>query len=1035
MEIFLKRAERPFKEKIGEKKTYIIFQDLKKALYLIPSEFSGAVGLEIPKYLFKCSQVLENFPANVIEGILHHFLLFTKLLTDLSNHYLKQVNQALITRSNSEIRNLSDLLKNFVDKAKKGNLLKEAENFDEIITFIIGKSKEIAQFDELEIFIKRSADNFAKKIGNDSATQFIKDFSEALKNIVVEIKSTVDSDIVKYMFKYSQDIRRLSPKDINKILIHTIIFTKALSDFGGMNKSQIDQEIIRRSKNQMRGLFDLFKTFLDIAKEGKMLESVRNIEDIISHVLGSKKEHLKFTDVGGFLKRVEKKYALYLGEIKAKMLIDDILKALSEIPEEHRDYLGSDISRFLTKYSETMNKLEIKDIERTLTRSLMFTRSLKELKDLNREEINQFIINRSKHEFRNLFDLYRAFLQKESPLLIKSKTPSFDDIIIYILGKYEGPKAIEEAPHIHELMADYHKDFYIAEEHAKWANALNIILPRYLEILKNEEGDRIFDQFWENSFPKQKIIEEFRQKIDDLPRDDEKKFTLRLMNLLTRQIIKKKHLDKLLMGSVAMIILGKIYIEIYSGRNSMIRAIKLKKLLKERQYAQNNKKEKIDNQIEAIVKEDLNAIMRRVLSIRSIIPILTLKGYYIKTFDISKKEYPELFVDMFEDVSPLNDIGKEYLENIRRLNTLGNLSALYYYIDLVRNFNKNYFKESEETPLDAMKNRDLLKDFFRMLFDVYDNLELTKFFENKITVADRLVFIYILKYLYEPLQEFFKLIEDFLEEHKEFIKVKSMEFFLSNLKRREYKMNIEQIQEDVKNAVSEGFSDDSEKMKRLKNMLEQQKFEFLKFRLMDDLVKEAKKSMPILDARILFGKNLFTFLDIVKHINPNLPAVLPSYFENFEDFKNEFDIVLNKVKKLKEQNLISSAEFYEIEKAREVSTERILKLIYDENFVNHINKMREGYDKNILYREEIKPTIKVEKSDEIIEEINPLEKYFKNYNEALTAVKSTNTLTKFMETYDFWTNNQILPVTYNKAEEVLLKIVFKIIHKEMDNIT
>jgi len=229
----------------------------------------------------------------------------------------------------------------------------------------------------------------------------------------------------------------------------------------------------------------------------------------------------------------------------------------------------------------------------------------------------------------------------------------------------------------------------------------------------------------------------------------------------------------------------------------MVRAIKLKQLLKEREFSIDDTREKLNEQILAIVKEDLKAIMRRVMTIRSIIPILTLKGYYIKTFDISKKDYPELFVDMFEDVSPLNDIGKEYLEHIRRLNTLGNLSALYYYIDLVRNFNKNYFKESEETPLDAVKNRDLLKEFFQMLFHLYDNLELTRFFDNKITIADRLVFIYILKYLYEPLKKTFDLIENFLEEHKEFIKVKSLEFFLSKLKRREYKMNIEQLQNDI----------------------------------------------------------------------------------------------------------------------------------------------------------------------------------------------------------------------------------------------
>ena len=39
-----------------------------------------------------------------------------------------------------------------------------------------------------------------------------------------------------------------------------------------------------------------------------------------------------------------------------------------------------------------------------------------------------------------------------------------------------------------------------------------------------------------------------------------------------------------------------------------------------------------------------------------------------------------------------------------------------------------------------------------------------------------------------------------------------------------------------------------------------------------------------------------------------------------------------------------------------------------------------------------------------------------------------------MESFQFWTNNQILPVTYNKAEEVLLKIIFNDIQEEMDHI-
>ena len=73
----------------------------------------------------------------------------------------------------------------------------------------------------------------------------------------------------------------------------------------------------------------------------------------------------------------------------------------------------------------------------------------------------------------------------------------------------------------------------------------------------------------------------------------------------------------------------------------------------------------------------------------------------------------------------------------------------------------------------------------------------------------------------------------------------------------------------------------------------------------------------------------------------------------------------------------------------------------------------------------------MEETEELIEEINPLEKYFHKYNEALTVVKSTDTLMKFMEAFNFWTKNQIIPVTYTKAEDVLIKIIFNKIQEEI----
>ena len=1030
MEIFLKRAENPFKEKIGEEKTQAIFQELKKILSLIPGEYSGTLGSEIPRLLFKYSQNLQKLSIESIEGILTHFFIFSMSLKDLTNQNIKQVNQKIINRSKSKLRNLSDLLNNFIEEAKNGNIIQKSDSFEDILSFMVGTSKEATQLDEFSLFIKRASDNFKDKLGDEFIQSFSDNFYKALENIENNLKDTIDSEIVKFLFKLSQDISRLKYDDVKRNLKSIIIFTQSLADTKGKNKKQLDQEVIRRSKNKLGNIFDLFKSFLEKTKEEEIKDSLENIDDVTNFVLGIEKKHVKYTDVGGFLKRVEDKYARILGDIKAETLIDELLNSLSEIPEPHGSYLASDISRFLTKYSETMHNLDPKDIEQNLTRSLIYTNSLKDFTDLNGEEINQFILNRSKRKIRSLFDLYKLFLETNKPIFIKSKNPSFDEIIEYTLGKYEGPKVIEESSNIHDLLADYHEIIPLSDEHSKWADAINLVLTRYIEMLPNDEGDQILDQLWNNIYPEKKIKGDFREKILELPREDEKIFMFRLMNLLTRPVLKNKKSDNALTGSVSFVILGKILLEIYSGRNPMIRAIKVNQLLKERKFADAEKKQSIDEHINSIIKEDLNAIKKRTMIIRSIVPILTIKGFYIQTYDINRKKYPDLIVDMFKDVSPLEIIGKENLKTQKGLNTLGNINTVYYYIDLVRKFNKYFFKEAESTPLDSIKKRKILSEYFKALFDLYDNLEINKFYDHNILASDRLMYIYNMKYLYEPSKNCFELIENFLEENQDYIKVKSMDYYLSQIKQKESKMSIEQLHEDIQNATAEGFDDNSEKLIRLKKMLDQQKLDITRFRFMEDLFNESKEVRPILESRIIFCRTLFTFLDIVKDINRNLSAVFPQYLTNLIEFSTEIDKTQNEVQELRAKKLISPSEFYAINQATEMSKNKLTQLVTDENFMTPLKNMVEAYDNIILYQDYIEPTRLEEEDSELIEEINPLEKYFNKYYEELTAVPSTNSINKFMEAFNFWLKDEILPITYNKAEQVLLKIMFNKIKKK-----
>ncbi|MFX0029565.1 MAG: hypothetical protein ACFE8B_10165, partial [Candidatus Hermodarchaeota archaeon] len=109
MEVFLKRAEKSFKEKLGESKAVSILGEIKKATNEIPSKFRRVIGSEIPRFLFNYSHEIEYVSPGITEAVLNHVLLFALSLKDLINKDRNQVNQLLINRSNNKMRNLSDL--------------------------------------------------------------------------------------------------------------------------------------------------------------------------------------------------------------------------------------------------------------------------------------------------------------------------------------------------------------------------------------------------------------------------------------------------------------------------------------------------------------------------------------------------------------------------------------------------------------------------------------------------------------------------------------------------------------------------------------------------------------------------------------------------------------------------------------------------------------------------------------------------------------------------------------------------------------
>ena len=78
MEVFLKRAEKPYIEKLGETKAVSILGEIKKAINTIPAKFRRVIGSEIPKFLFNYSQEIEYVSPGITESVLNHICIFAQ---------------------------------------------------------------------------------------------------------------------------------------------------------------------------------------------------------------------------------------------------------------------------------------------------------------------------------------------------------------------------------------------------------------------------------------------------------------------------------------------------------------------------------------------------------------------------------------------------------------------------------------------------------------------------------------------------------------------------------------------------------------------------------------------------------------------------------------------------------------------------------------------------------------------------------------------------------------------------------------------
>ena len=111
-----------------------------------------------------------------------------------------------------------------------------------------------------------------------------------------------------------------------------------------------------------------------------------------------------------FFRRAKKNFEEKIGEEKTQNIFENLRNPLKLIPEEYKNDMISEIPKFLFKFSQKLDHLVTSQIEKALNHILLFTKSLAELRDKRRLEINDEILKRSNNRMRSLTDLLQGFV-------------------------------------------------------------------------------------------------------------------------------------------------------------------------------------------------------------------------------------------------------------------------------------------------------------------------------------------------------------------------------------------------------------------------------------------------------------------------------------------------------------------------------------------------------------------------------------------------------------------------------------------------
>ncbi len=418
----------------------------------------------------------------------------------------------------------------------------------------------------------------------------------------------------------------------------------------------------------------------------------------------------------------------------------------------------------------------------------------------------------------------------------------------------------------------------------------------------------------------------------------------RLMNMLTNQILIDEEKDKALTGALAFRILGTVFVEMYGGRNTQIRAIRLNKLLKDRKMSNYEKKQDIDEHINRIIEEDFKAIQQKTMTINTIVPIITKKGYFIKTYDIVTKDFPELILKIitYREEERLKDIGTEYKKSGFTGELIPLVNEFLQKLDLANRFYKKYFEEMYKIASDAQQNMLTIRKFFKFLVDLRENIDTIQFYDNKIANTEHSIYISLLKYIYNPLPEVFETTRIILDEQEYQKKIMKLDKYLSNQKLEQLRIDIRDTENKIREYENYNDFDASQKIMNLTKFLNRDKNEIKFYDIMFKLLNESKKIHDILRSRFEFSITLLKFSNSLKKIHSSLPAALSDHLENLNDFNQEIDKIIEKKKEKSSSGILSPFEFREKNAAAENAKKELLNLCSNEQFTNHVKSLVEN---------------------------------------------------------------------------------------------